>query len=87
MTNTTLDLVPLIRGGSARPCVKNWFAGARAAGGSHRQLTAGRPGHRISHLPRRLAAAVFEYMPPAKQRALVKAMARRSRGPAQRHGA
>ena len=75
MTNTTLDLVPLIRSGdfaALREELVRWrpreVAEAIAELAAEDQVIA----FRI--LPRRLAAAVFEYMPPATQRALVKAM-------------
>ncbi len=75
MTNTTLNLVPLIRSGdfaALREELVRWrpreVAEAIAELAAEDQVIA----FRI--LPRRLAAAVFEYMPPATQRALVKAM-------------
>jgi magnesium transporter len=75
MTNTTLDLVPLIRSGdfaALREELVRWrpreLAEAIAELAAEDQVIA----FRI--LPRRVAAAVFEYMPPPTQRALVKAM-------------
>jgi Mg/Co/Ni transporter MgtE len=75
MTNTTLDLVPLIRSGdfaALREELVRWRPRelAEAIG----ELTPEDQVIAFRILPRRPAAAVFEYMAPAAQRALVKAM-------------
>ena len=75
MTNTTLDLVPLIRTGdfaALREELVRWRPRelAEAIG----ELTPTDQVIAFRILPRRPAAAVFEYMAPAAQRALVKAM-------------
>jgi magnesium transporter len=75
MTNTTLDLVPLIRSGdfaALREELVRWRP--RELAEAIAELTAEDQVIAFRILPRRLAAAVFEYMPPATQRALVKAM-------------
>jgi magnesium transporter len=77
MTETQVDLVPLIRSGDfarLQEELARWrpreLAEALAGLAADDLVIA----FRI--LPRRLAAAVFEYMPPATQAALVKAMGR-----------
>ena len=75
MTNTTPDLVPLIRTGdfaALREELVRWRP--RELAEAIAELTAEDRVIAFRILPRRLAAAVFEYMPPATQRALVKAM-------------
>lgn len=75
MTETTADLVPLIHSGDfakLRSELVKWrpqeLAGALCDLRADDQVIAFRV------LPRRAAAAVFEYMPPEGQRSLVKAM-------------
>ena len=75
MTDTTLDLVPLIRSGdfaALREELVRWRP--RELAEAIAELTAEDRVIAFRILPRRLAAAVFEYMAPATQRALVKAM-------------
>jgi magnesium transporter len=77
MTETQVDLVPLIRSGDFAKLQEE------LARWRPRELAEALAGLRADDLviafrilPRRLAAAVFEYMPPATQAALVKAMGR-----------
>jgi magnesium transporter len=75
MPDLLLDLVPLIRTGDfakLRDELVQWRPPELAAAVSVLRADDQVIAFRI--LPRRLAASVFEYMPPAAQRALVKAM-------------
>jgi magnesium transporter len=75
MPDTIVDLVSLIRNGDfakLREELMQWRP--RELAEALTDLRAGDQVIAFRILPRRLAAAVFEYMPPSAQRALVKAM-------------